>query len=205
MHYVISVLIIERNIIRGRRAVLGVYPTDPEGEFSERRLEEVTYEIDENHTYYENEAYRTLADWIASQQSYLTESKVSNEIQPLLEAFFSSPWAYVARLKHVQSFDKTVPAEVIKSAERWREDEDEFFHNLADAILNGLLKDRLIEILPSKMIIFISMLPEMKFLTVLWRMRCIHIEECARHLQLSQISSGKDLYIHILLSLMKGN
>ena len=134
LSYVCDNYQIERNIIRGRRAVLGVYPTDPEGEFSERRLEEVNYEIDENHTYYENEAYRTLADWIASQQSYLTESKVSNEIQPLLEAFFSSPWAYVARLKHVQSFDKTVPAEVIKSAERWREDEDEFFHNLADAM-----------------------------------------------------------------------
>ena len=38
---------IERNIIRGRRAVLGVYPNDPDGEFSGRKLEEVTYSINE--------------------------------------------------------------------------------------------------------------------------------------------------------------
>ena len=48
---------IERNIIRGRRAVLGVYPNDPDGEFSERKLEEVTYSINEEENFYENEAH----------------------------------------------------------------------------------------------------------------------------------------------------
>ena len=127
---------IERNIIRGRRAVLGVYPSDPDGEFSERKLEEVIYTIDEENTYYENEAYRTLTEWIVTQQSSLDGKRITSEIQPLLEAFFSSPWAYVARLEVVQKHDDSIPENVLKSAKRWLEDEDEVYHDLANAMDN---------------------------------------------------------------------
>ena len=130
---------IERNIIRGRRAVLGVYPSDPDGEFSERKLEEVTYSIDEENTYYENEAYRTLTEWIVAQQSKLGYKRITSEIQPLLEAFFSSPWAYVARLETAKTHDNSIPEDVFKSAQRWLEDEDEVYQDLANAMddVNG--------------------------------------------------------------------
>ena len=124
---------IERNIIRGRRAVLGVYPKDPEGEFSERKLEEITYAIDEETSFYESEAYRTLSEWIVSIQEDLSEERVAEEIKPLLEAFFSSPWAYKARLDEVYPNNKRI-AGVKKAADRWLEYETEAIDNLADTL-----------------------------------------------------------------------
>lgn len=124
---------IERNIIRGRRAVLGVYPKEIDGEFAERKLEELTYSIDEENTYYENEAYRTLIEWITSIQDELDHEKIVTTIEPLLEAFFSSPWAYKAILERIGLEDE-IPSNVMKSAERWREDEDEAITNIADLL-----------------------------------------------------------------------
>lgn len=127
---------IERNIIRGRRAVLGVYPTDPEGEFSERKLVEVTYSIDDESTFYEHEAYRTLSEWIISQQVELNNERIASEIRPLLEAFFSSAWAYKKRLEDAIKSDDTIPENVLKSAKRWLEDENEAYNDLANAMDN---------------------------------------------------------------------
>ena len=124
---------IERNIIRGRRAVLGVYPKDPDGEFSERKLKELTYSIDEETSYYEFEAYRTLAEWIVSIQEDLDEKRVIEEVKPLLEAFFSSPWAYKARLNEIYPKNKKVN-DVKKAADRWLEYENEAIDNLADTL-----------------------------------------------------------------------
>lgn len=125
---------IERNIIRGRRAVLGVYPKDADGEFAERKLEEITYSIDEENNYYENEAYRTLMEWIISIQDELDNERIITEIEPMLEAFFSSPWAYKARLENIYGEKKVLPESVIKSADRWLEDENEVIINLANVL-----------------------------------------------------------------------
>lgn len=45
------------------RAVLGVYPKDAEGEFAERTVKEISYSINDDTNYYENEAYRELKEW----------------------------------------------------------------------------------------------------------------------------------------------
>lgn len=139
---------IERNIIRGRRAVLGVYPKDIDGEFAKRRLDEITYTIDDENTYYENEAYRTLTEWIISLQGELDDEKIISEIEPVLEAFFSSPWAYTARLERISKENK-IPCDVIESAERWLEDEDAAISNIAD-----LLDD--VDMHPSRLMKLIS-------------------------------------------------
>lgn len=125
---------IERNIIRGRRAVLGVYPDDPDGEFSERKLLEVTYSIDEEHTYYENEAYRMLTEWIINSQQELNKRNIKEFIEPLLESFFSSSWAYNARLNSIKEIGIKIPENVLRSANRWVEDENDTYSNLADAM-----------------------------------------------------------------------
>lgn len=122
---------IERNIIRGRRAVLGVYPKDPEGEFAERSLCEITYEINEETNYYENEAYRQLKEWILAQEGELDEDNVKEIVQPLIEAFFSSPWAYVSRLNSLKK-KEDIPVEVIKTATRWLDEEIDAVKNLAN-------------------------------------------------------------------------
>ena len=125
---------IERNIIRGRRAVLGVYPNDPDGEFSERKLEEVTYSINEEENFYENEAHRTLTEWIVSQQSELDAERIDREIKPILEAFFSSAWAYVSRLEEAKKIGASIPNDVFTSANRWLEDEKTVYKDLANAM-----------------------------------------------------------------------
>ena len=122
---------IERNIIRGRRAVLGVYPKDKDGEFSERKLEEIVYSIDDENCYYESEAYLTLTQWILSIQENLTFKVVESTIKPIIESFFSSPWAYMSTLKKA---DINVSQEVIRSAERWVEDENEALENIPDLL-----------------------------------------------------------------------
>ena len=125
---------IERSIIRGRRAVLGVYPKDEEGEFASRDLYEIKYTIDENNNYYEFEAYRTLTDWIVSQQNQFESIQIEREVQPVLEAFFSSPWAYKARLVELYGQNQSLPESVWKSADRWIEDENEIIEQMADVL-----------------------------------------------------------------------
>ena len=125
---------IERSIIRGRRAILGVYPKEEEGEFAERRLEEITYSLGDDINYYEYEAYRTLKEWIIQNQDNIGSTEIEREIQPVLEAFFSSPWAYRTRLKEIYGSNPSVPENVWKSADRWVEDEDEILQNMTDIL-----------------------------------------------------------------------
>ena len=123
---------IERNIIRGRRAVLGVYPKVSDGEFAERKLNELTYSFDENQLFYEYEAYRQLTDWILSIQDTLTETIIENTIKPILSAFFSSPWAYDGVLSNISHIK--VPDTVLSSAKRWVEDEEDAISRLPDLL-----------------------------------------------------------------------
>lgn len=146
---------IERNIIRGRRAVLGVYPKDAEGEFAERSIQEIDYEINEEINYYENEAYRQLKEWILSQEGEIQETSVTEIIQPLIEAFFSSPWAYNARLSEISS-KVAIPEEVVKTASRWLDDEKEAINNIANVMDD-------VESHPSRMIKLVSYIDENLF------------------------------------------
>lgn len=125
---------IERSIIRGRRAILGVYPKDDDGEFAERKLVELSYSIREEENYYEFEAYRTLKEWVLQNKDLFDEKKIVSDIQPILEAFFSSPWAYYERLKERLGGQGSIPENVWKSAERWIEDENETVDNMADVL-----------------------------------------------------------------------
>ena len=68
-----------------------------------------------------------------SQEGNLGDSNVKDIIQPLIEAFFSSPWAYKARLTELG--DKyAIPLDVIKTASRWLEEEETAINNIADVM-----------------------------------------------------------------------
>lgn len=146
---------LERNIIRGRRAILGVYPKNEDGEFAERAVHELTYEISEEKNYYENEAYRQLKEWILSQEGNLEDSNVKDIIQPLIEAFFSSPWAYKARLTELGG-EYAIPLDVIRTASRWLEEEEAAVNNLADVMDD-------IEIHPSRLFNLINYIDQELF------------------------------------------
>ncbi len=125
---------VERSIIRGRRAILGVYPKEEDGEFAERRLVEITYALGDSVNYYEYEAYRTLKEWIVQNRGEIESTEIEREIQPVLEAFFSSPWAYRARLKEIYGNNTSIPENVWKSADRWVEDEDEILQSMTEVL-----------------------------------------------------------------------
>ncbi len=131
--YICDYFQIEKNIIRGRRAVLGVFPKDEEGEFAERIMDEIQYSFNDEVNYYENEAYRELKEWILSLEGNMESGFVVECLQPLLESFFSSPWAFVSKLQGLK--DKVnVPESVIRAAVRWLDDESEAVSNLADIL-----------------------------------------------------------------------
>ncbi len=153
--YICDYFQIERNIIRGRRAILGVYPKDSEGEFAERKLSDISYAIDEEENFYEYDAYMQLKSWIMSMDEKLTEDFIKNIVQPILESFFSSPWAYVNSLNEKSKIIK-ISENVIKSAQRWLEDEDEAIENIAN-ILDDVNSH------PSRLIKLISYIDENLF------------------------------------------
>ena len=125
---------IEKNIIRGRRTFLGVHSDTEDGEFSERKLEEVVYDISEDDLFYECDAHRELNSWIVSMKEELDDEKVINLVKPLLEAFYSSPWAYVAKLNQLKTENCDIPESVIKAANLWLNDEESILENLPDAL-----------------------------------------------------------------------
>ena len=125
---------IEKNIIRGRRSVLGVYPKDEEGEFAERNLVELSYDINEDKNYYEYDAYFALNKWIVDHQTEIDDEIIEKEIKPLLEAFFSSPWAYFARVNQLSEKNNFVSREVLETAKKWADVENEKVENLSNAL-----------------------------------------------------------------------
>ena len=131
MSYVCDHYQLERNIIRSRRAVLGVYPDDEDGEFASRELDELGYDADDHVNYYERNAYQNLIRWVDDHQVKENTNFTQNIISPLLRSFCSSPWAYV---KQVHCQKNVLDDDVIKSANRWLEEEQEAINNLADIL-----------------------------------------------------------------------
>lgn len=115
LSYICSNYQIESNIIRNRRRIL---ETDEDGKrlMPIRRLETLSYVLDSDLNTYETYCYQLLTQWISSSVKVLN---VENDIRPLLEAFFSSPWAFSARLRSCANMNSSVKNDLLKSAERW--------------------------------------------------------------------------------------
>lgn len=97
-------------------------------------MDEITYSINDRTNYYEYEAYRTLKEWIVQNQDNIDSIQIEKELQPVLEAFFSSPWAYRARLQEIYGNNSAIPENVWKSADRWVEDENEALQNMTEIL-----------------------------------------------------------------------
>lgn len=144
--YVCNNYQLERSIIRSRRAILGVYPEDPEGEFASRILDALPYTADNSVNYYEYSAYQQLINWVIENQSGKNTKFLKEVLKPVLTAFFSSPWAYYEQVsKHKQVFND----EIISAARRWVTDENRSIDNLADILDEP-------EVHPSRLISIIS-------------------------------------------------
>ena len=86
---------IENNIIRNRRRIL---ENDDNGTrlLPVRQLKPLPYQLNKDFNTYEALCYECLVDWITHGESSLDVEKT---VQPLLNAFFSSPWAFSAKVK----------------------------------------------------------------------------------------------------------
>ncbi len=132
--YVCQKYQLSHRIIRNRRSLLGIYPKDPEGEFSERKLEFLDYTIDEQSNYYEYVAYQELERWIIEQQNQMSVNFVEKVIKPLLTSFFSSPWAYITKINKLFDEGCHIDKDVMRSGLSWWDNEREAYNDIADLI-----------------------------------------------------------------------
>lgn len=128
--YICSNYQIESHIIRNRRKLLEV-SDDGERLLPIRKLETVSYKLDNEKNTYETLVYDRLCGWIDSSD----EIKESPEsvIKPLLGAFFSSPWAFSSELKKIKT---GLSADEIftKNVFLWKSFEDNIINNIVDII-----------------------------------------------------------------------
>ena len=128
--YICSNYQIESNIIRNRRRIL---ESDEDGTrlMPVRKLSQVSYSLDPDQNTYEKYCYQVLSDWIATNVKKLD---VEHDIRPLLEAFFSSPWAFLSQLNKTSIIENTVKRDLIKNAERWARGEEGIISHISDIL-----------------------------------------------------------------------
>lgn len=136
---------IESNIIRNRRKILESNDLD-ERIMASRDLVELTYEVDADRNVYEHLIYEDLAKWI---MTGLEEGRLEVEIdvKPLLAAFFSSPWAFVERVK------KCDMDEIKAKVENWVESEQYNIDHIVEILDDP---DKYVECYASRLVVVLN-------------------------------------------------
>lgn len=103
----------ESNMIRNRRRLI---ETDENGQriLPVRELIELDYDLDEDRNQNECLAYREFCDWISSNSLSKFRESIDRTVKPLLQAFFSSPWAFLEQLRGSEC-----NPELLKAAQNW--------------------------------------------------------------------------------------
>ena len=115
--YICSNYQIESNIIRNRRRLLET-AEDDKRLLPTRKLETRTYELDNDKNAYEALTYELLSNWIVMKTKEDGQC-VENDIRPLLNAFFSSPWAFEEETNKAKKRGIQLNQELLNSAQRW--------------------------------------------------------------------------------------
>ena len=129
--YICSNYQIESHIIRNRRRIL---EATEEGErlLPTRELRSISYQLDQDRNTYEAVCYDLLSDWITENASQLDIQKT---IQPLLSAFFSSPWAFTDLLQQMNKSCVITDEIILENARNWTQQETysaEHIQNIID-------------------------------------------------------------------------
>ena len=117
---------IENKIIRNRRHLL-TQSEDGTRLLPTRARQEITYALDKDRNAYEARAYELLTERIAADAAHLDVVRV---VRPLLESFFSSPWAFRAQLNTMEDVDEHLRS----CAEQWCRAEDDAIPHLPDIL-----------------------------------------------------------------------
>lgn len=128
--YICSNYQIESNIIRNRRRILEV---SEEGErlLPTRELQKISYQLDKDRNTYEAVCYDILSDWIASNAA---SQDVEKTVQPLLNAFFSSPWAFDDMLQQMMRTRILNDNTLAENARNWLQQENYMIEHIQDII-----------------------------------------------------------------------
>lgn len=130
--YICSNYQIESNIIRNRRKLLET-SEEEERLLPIRKLETLTYELDNDRNSYEALAYEHLSNWILDKVMEGKDS-VEKAVRPLLSAFFSSPWAFSKELDNVKAKGLFLSQELVASVEHWQSFEQDIIDHITDVI-----------------------------------------------------------------------
>lgn len=121
---------IENNIIRNRRRILEnnddgirLLPT--------RKLKPLPYQLNKDLNTYEALCYDWLADWITHSEA---ELDIEKTVQPMLNAFFSSPWAFSAKVKEFVSRGLIQNEGIIFDAQNWLKSEEYIIEHIVDIL-----------------------------------------------------------------------
>lgn len=130
--YICSNYQIESNIIRNRRKLLENLEDD-ERLLPTRELETITYEFDNDRNVYEVLAYEQFSNWIMNEVKEKGDL-VEQEIKPLLNAFFSSPWAFSDELTNAKKKGLQFNPKLITNVEHWKSFEQNIIEHVTDII-----------------------------------------------------------------------
>lgn len=116
---------LESNILRNRRRLIS-------SEMASRDVYSVEYQLDSGKNTYEAAVYEAIVDWVTGQQ--MTEDEFSQYYIPLLEAFFSSPWAFFKELQYQKNQGMIISDGIEKFAGEWKREEDRLLLNMEEVL-----------------------------------------------------------------------
>lgn len=112
---------LENNILRNRRSLMA-------SDMAQREVYSIEYQLDSDKNVYEAAAYEAIVDWVTGGQVSLEEF-VQHYI-PLLEAFFSSSWAFSKELLVQKQRGLVICEEVERFARAWEQEESRLLQNM---------------------------------------------------------------------------
>lgn len=116
---------LESKILRNRRSLMV-------SDMAKREVCSIEYQLDPDRNAYEAAAYESIVDWVTGSQ-VSTEEFVRHYI-PLLEAFFSSPWAFSMELLVQKQQGLIISEELERFAGEWKREEEELLRNIEEVL-----------------------------------------------------------------------
>ena len=135
--YICSNYQIESNIIRNRRKIL---EESDSGErlLPTRELKTVKYALDEEKNTYEAFCYQLLTEWLGRNGQQLD---IDTVVRPLMGAFFSSPWAFIAMLDKAFAETGQEDINLRTTAANWERFENEIMNNIHEVLEDPVVYD----------------------------------------------------------------
>lgn len=126
--YICSNYQVESNIIRNRRKMLEV--SDGETRLlPTRELALFSYALDKDKNTHEAVCYQLMSKWLTD-----NVFDIETIVKPLLESFFSSPWAFTAQLVALKGKGISINNEIITEANQWLLSEEHILRHLPEIL-----------------------------------------------------------------------